>query len=142
VRQLAFVLAVVGLGLAFPATAGQARYPSLGGPLWVTIGKPVTLSAREFPAERRLSIALEHGRESVGAHPCCVSTVATHPQTDRSGNAIIRFTWPKAYSRAPSGRGRWRDSDIAIIYVVSAGWDKLRNPDRARATKVVYLRGP
>src|SRR5215211_200161 len=128
--------------LSFSATAGQVRYPTLAGPLWLKIGKPATLYARDFPAHRTLFISLERGRDSVGAQPCCVSTITAHPRTDSSGSAVIRFTWPRTYPSLPRGCGRWRESDVALVYVVSEGWHhKSSNPDSARATNVVYLRG-
>lgn len=140
-RLLVLFCAAAALDLCFPAGAGQVQYPSLAGPLWLRIGGPVVLVARDFPAHRRLFVALEHGRDTVGAHPCCVSTVTTHPRTDSSGRAVIRFTWPRTYRQSPRGTGRWRRDDVAIVFVVSEGWDKLANPDTARATKVAYLRG-
>jgi len=106
----------------------------------VTIAKPVTFYAINFPSNRRLSIELEVGGDVVGAHPCCVSNVGGHPRTNSSGRATIRFQWPRTYSVSPDGvHHRWDHLAVAFVVVTADGWSEIANPDAARATKLAFV---
>jgi hypothetical protein len=138
---VASVIAVlVASSAARAGDIAPSNYASLAGPLWVTIGQPVTLYAANFPPSRRLSVEIDLGRSFVGAHPCCSSNVAFDGRTDLRGRAKIQLRWPRRYTISPGGTQEdWKHQSVALVTVTSDGWGNLRNPDAGRATKVVYV---